>query len=65
MKGVVKNYNTEKRFGFIMGDGKKEYFFHASAVKNGDPDGIEAGMEVEFEAGEGPKGPRAEDVYLS
>jgi CspA family cold shock protein len=66
MKGTVKNYKADKRFGFIVGaDGRTEYFFHASAVKNANSESIREGMEVEFEPAESDKGPRAEDVYLS
>ncbi len=65
MRGTVKTFNVEKNYGFIKGEDGKEYFFHASAVKNGQAADVGRGVEVEFEDAEGSKGPRAEDVYLS
>ena len=40
----------------------KDFFFHQSAVYGEGLDNLREGDSVEFEVGEGPKGPRAENV---
>jgi CspA family cold shock protein len=58
--GTVKFYNEAKGFGFITPDnGKKDLYVHSTAVLNGP---IKEGDKVEFEIGQGEKGPRAEKV---
>jgi len=58
--GTVKFYNEAKGFGFITPDnGGKDLYAHATAIKNGP---IKEGDKVEFEIGQGDKGPRAENV---
>ncbi|MDC0253799.1 MAG: cold shock domain-containing protein [Bdellovibrionota bacterium] len=55
--GTVKFFNEEKGFGFIKPDnGGKDLFVHATGVENGP---ITEGDSVEFEIGEGKKGPCA------
>ena len=60
--GTIKRLVSDKGFGFIAtGDGS-EYFFHQSAC-NGTPfDELREGQAVTFEKGQGPKGPRGENV---
>ncbi len=66
MTGTVKTLRADKGFGFIRGDGAKEYFFHHSAVVDGRIDDLREGDSVTFDAGtDGPKGPRAENVRRS
>jgi CspA family cold shock protein len=58
--GTVKFYNEAKGFGFITPDnGGKDLYVHSTAVQNGP---IKEGDKVEFEIGQGDKGPRAENV---
>lgn len=58
--GTVKFYNAEKGFGFITPDnGGKDLYVHSTSVQNGT---IKEGDKVEFEVGQGDKGPRAENV---
>lgn len=64
MTGVIKTLNRSKMYGFIRGEDEKEYFFHKSAVKNGDFNKLEVGQEVTFEDAEGERGLRAEDIYV-
>lgn len=64
MKGKVKRLVRDKGFGFILGEDGQEYFFHKSAVKNADFNGLDEGTEVEFEDAEGAKRLRAEDIYV-
>lgn len=64
MKGTIKKLVQEKGFGFIVGEDKIDYFLHRSALKNCAFEDLHVGDEVEFEDAEGPKGPRAEDIFL-
>lgn len=64
MKGQVKKVFQDKGFGFVTAAGGEDYFFHATAVENSEFDAIQVGSQVEFELGQGPKGPRAEKVRL-
>lgn len=58
--GKVKFFNDEKGFGFITpDDGGKDIFVHVSAVQSGSLSDNDA---VEYEIGEGKKGPCAVDV---
>lgn len=50
-------------YGFIKYEGsEKDLFFHSNEVKNSDFNDLQEGDEVEFEIGEGPKGPNAVNV---
>ena len=58
--GVVKFFNDAKGFGFITpDDGGKDLFVHVSGV-NGDT--LNENDKVEYEVGEGQKGPCAVEV---
>lgn len=59
-QGIIKRLVPDKGFGFVRADGGTEYFFHRSACSNFDR--LVEGQNVTFEAGNGPKGPRAERV---
>ena len=61
MNGTVKRLVADKGFGFIAGEDGSEYFFHQSAVQ-GRFDSLREGQAVTFEKGQGPKGPRGENV---
>jgi CspA family cold shock protein len=64
MTGTIKVINHGRGFGFIKGEDGREYFFHASALKNAVFMDLMEGQEVTFEDSEGAKGLRAEDVYV-
>lgn len=54
IRGRIKTYRKDKRFGFITPvDGKKDVFFHLSVVKEGEP---REGIEVRFRIGKGKDG---------
>jgi CspA family cold shock protein len=60
-EGTIKRL-TEKGFGFIAAGDGTEYFFHQSAVQGVRYDDLREGQTVSFTVGQGPKGPRAENV---
>jgi CspA family cold shock protein len=62
MTGSIRTLRVDKGFGFIKDDAGKEYFFHRSAVYGEGLENLREGDGVEFDLGEGPKGPRAENV---
>ena len=64
MKGTVKWISSEKVFGFIAPeDGSKDLFVHHSEIQsNGQFASLSDGQSVEFEVGEGKKGPCAVNV---
>jgi CspA family cold shock protein len=62
MRGTIKRLVTDKGFGFIAGADGVEYFFHRSACAGGTFDRLREGQSVTFDVGEGPKGPRAENI---
>ena len=60
VEGTVKFFNLMKHFGFIAGDDGKEYFVHASGLKEGTS--ITEGDKVSFNVVEGDKGLKADQV---
>jgi CspA family cold shock protein len=62
-RGKVKWFNDAKGYGFIApDDGSKDVFVHHTAIQ---ADGFRSLAEndpVEFDLGQGPKGPQAENV---
>ena len=59
--GTIKRI-TDKGFGFIAAPDGTEYFFHQSACTSTPFDSLREGENVTFTVGQGPKGPRAENV---
>ena len=61
--GTVKWFNGKKGFGFITPDGGTEdLFVHHSEIKTNGYATLEEGQRVEFEIGQGKKGPCATNV---
>jgi len=63
--GTIKRLVSDKGFGFIAAGDGNEYFFHNSACAGVRFDELREGQNVTFEKGQGPKGPRAENVRLA
>lgn len=63
-KGTVKWFNADKGFGFITPeDGGKDLFVHHSEIQAGGGYAtLNDGQAVEFEVGQGQKGPCANKV---
>jgi CspA family cold shock protein len=63
-KGTVKWFNANKGFGFITPeDGGKDLFVHHSEIQSGGGFAtLNDGQAVEFEVGQGQKGPCANKV---
>ena len=63
-KGTVKWFDAGKGFGFITPeDGGKDLFVHHSEIQSGgDYASLNDGQAVEYEVGQGQKGPCANNV---
>ena len=59
--GTIKRI-PDRGFGFITAPDGVEYFFHQSACTKTPFDSLREGEAVTFTLGQGPKGPRAENV---
>lgn len=62
LTGKIRTLRVDKGFGFIKDDKGQEYFFHQSAIYGEGIADLRDCDSVEFEVGQGPKGPRAENV---
>ena len=60
-EGTIKRL-TDKGFGFIEDGSDKDMFFHSSNVEGGGYEQLQEGQRVSYTEGQGPKGPRAENV---
>ena len=63
-EGTIKRL-TDKGFGFIDMGGSKDMFFHSSDLDGVSYEELQEGQRVTFNEGQGPKGPRAENVKLA
>ena len=62
VSGTIKRIVSDKGFGFVAAEDGTEYFFHNSACVGTRFDELREGQKVSFEKGQGPKGPRAENI---
>lgn len=61
--GTVKWFNASKGFGFITPDGGgDDLFVHHSEIKTQGYASLDEGQKVQFEIGQGKKGPCATSV---
>ncbi|MCQ9369077.1 cold shock domain-containing protein [Brevibacterium sp. 50QC2O2] len=62
-QGTVKWFNAEKGYGFITVNGADDdVFVHHTQIQMDGYRSLAEGQAVEFEIGEGSKGPQAENV---
>lgn len=57
-QGKIKKLVTDRGFGFVESD-RGDIFFHYSSVEGVPFEELREGQTLEFEIGQGPKGPRA------
>ncbi len=62
-EGTIKRL-TDRGFGFIETGTGTDMFFHMSNVEGVTFEELKEGQRVSFDEGQGPKGPRAENVRL-
>jgi CspA family cold shock protein len=62
-KGKIKKLVSDRGFGFVEGD-RGELFFHHSEVQGTSFDELQEGQTLEYEIGEGRKGPCATSVRV-
>jgi CspA family cold shock protein len=60
-EGKIKKIVSDKGFGFIEGE-RGDIFFHHSALVGVAIEALQEGDLVKYDVGQGPKGPRAENV---
>lgn len=60
-QGKVKWFSTERGYGFIEQESGDDVFVHANDLAGAV---LQEGDNVEFEIGEGKKGPCAKDVKI-
>ena len=61
--GIVKWFNDDKGFGFIVADdGSKDLFVHHSEITGDGFKSLAEGAKVSYVAAAGPKGPAATQV---
>lgn len=64
INGTVKWFNAEKGFGFIAHEDGPDVFVHYSEIDGYGFRSLEENQPVQFELGQGPKGPRAVHVRV-
>ena len=64
-RGVVKEYDRLKGFGFISGDDGEDYFVHVSGlIEHLKGKGLRGGQKVSFDIDNDIKGDRAVNVRV-
>jgi CspA family cold shock protein len=63
--GTVKWFNPEKGFGFISADdGSGDIFAHYSEIAGKGYRSLEENQHVQYDVGQGPKGPLAQNIRV-
>ena len=64
-KGIVKEYDPKKGFGFITSNEQEDYFVHVSGLREHlKARGLKQGQKVSFDIDFGMKGDKAVNVRL-
>jgi len=64
--GTVKWFDDAKGFGFITPDeGGKDLFVHHTAINGEGYKSLAEGAKVQYDVGQGDKGPAAQNVSLA
>lgn len=63
-EGVIKRLVSERGFGFIKPTEGRDLFFHGNQLRGTTFQALTEGLAVEFEIGQGPKGPMATEIRL-
>ncbi len=61
-EGTVKWFSDQKGYGFIEQDNGEDIFVHHSQIEGSGFKTLSEGERVEFEVGQGQKGPAAQNV---
>lgn len=61
-EGTVKWFNDTKGFGFIQSSDGQDVFVHQTEIQIEGYRSLAEGARVQFELGQGPKGPKALQV---
>ena len=65
LKGIVKEYNSSKGFGFIIGEDDRDYFVHISGLRPQlQQSGLKEGQQVLFDNERGGEGDKAVNVKV-
>ena len=62
--GVIRRLVKDRGFGFIKSGDGEDLFFHRSELRGVTFELLKEGESVDFEKGEGPKGPKAVNIKL-
>ena len=60
-QGTIKKLVSDRGFGFIKGE-RDDLFFHSNEVQGGGFDSLREGQTVDYQLGQGKKGPCATAV---
>ena len=64
-QGKIKKLVSDRGFGFIEGEQGDDLFFHHSEVQETTFDELREGQSVQYEIGQGRKGPCATSVKVA
>jgi CspA family cold shock protein len=63
-EGKIKKLVADRGFGFVEGGERGELFFHHSELQGASIEELQEGQTLEYEVGEGQKGPCATNVRV-